>query len=107
MKNVKYEFLRCGPRIFRIKYEMLDDGVTGLVIRYAIQDPVEIPKSALERIKQMFSVNTYHFGYWTPALADDTLAERVNGMMLHVMENEDNHKKVIQTWERIDNNEKP
>lgn len=99
--TAKYRFERCGKSIFRIKYHMFDDGMTGLCIRYTIQEPMDIPKNLWERIKQTFTCSTYHFGYWTPALADDTLEERVNAAMLDIISATDKRSAVENTWDNL------
>lgn len=92
MNTTKYIYRRIGKHVFRIRIEKLEDSFFGLMFRYEIQEPANIPRNWWERLKQFFTVTCYHFGYWCPNWSEMTLEER----LIHAMNG------VVQEWESQD-----
>jgi len=96
MKTTKYDYRRLGKHIFRIRMDKIHDSIFGTMIRYEIQEPADIPRNWWERLKQVFTVTCYHFGYWCPGLSELTFEEHLT----HAMNG------VVQGWEAQDAAEK-
>lgn len=100
MKNTKYDYRRLGKHIFRVRFDKFSD-TFGLIVRYEIEDPADIPRNLWERLKQFFTVTCYHFGYWVPSMSDDTLEERVAKAMALVVEDWDTQSNAEKEWEAL------
>ena len=101
MKNVKYIYRSAGEYTFRICLQEIKGSAYGILIRYLIQEPIDVPTNLWQRIKQTFTVETYHFGYWTPSVADDTLEERITWTVGYVAKYLDSQKKAKKAWEIV------
>ena len=98
----KYDYRRLGKHLFRIRFDKYDDDATlGTMIRYEIQEPADAPRNWWERLKQFFTVKSYHFGYWIPFLHDDTLDERIAEAMSLVVESWDAEAEAEKEWEAL------
>lgn len=101
MKDTKYDYRRLGKHIFRIRFDKFSDATFGLMVRYEIEDPADIPRNLWERLKQFFTVSRYHFGYWIPSRSGDTLEERVAKAMALVVEDWDTQSNAEKEWEAL------
>ena len=81
--------------------EKINDDVFVNGIRYAIQEPANIPRNIIERIKQFFTVQEYHYGYWFPTLTEETFEERLFSKMNSIIENWERTKKADEEWNNI------
>lgn len=89
MKNIKYDYRRLGKHIFRIRFDKYTDTPFGFCVRYEIQEPADTPHNWLDRLKQFFTVSSYHIGYWCPSTCDDSLEDRIAWAMMSVVEDWD------------------
>ena len=97
----KYNYRRLGEHIFRVRLDKDYDSAFGLIIRYEIQEPTETPRNLWERIKQFFTVKTYHCGYWIPSMSDDSLDERIIWAMNLVVEDLNTQETAEKDWEAL------
>lgn len=101
MNTTKYDYRRLGKHIFRIRMDRCDDTSLGLRVRYEIQEPADIPRNWWERLKQVFTVSCYHFGYWIPSAHDGSLEDHITWAMKSVVEDWDTQNAAEKEWEAM------
>lgn len=101
MNTTKYDYRRLGKHIFRIRMDKLEGTTFGIMIRYEIQEPADVPRNRWEGLKQFFTVNRYDFGYWIPSLPDDTLEERITHAMNGVVQGWEIQDAAEKEWEAL------
>lgn len=101
MRNTKYDYRRLGEHVFRIRMDKIDDTPLGFCVRYEIQEPADTPRNWWERLKQIFTVSCYHYGYWFPSTSDDSLEDRITWAMTSVVEDWDTQNAAEKEWEAL------
>lgn len=99
MNTIKYDYRCIDNHTFRIRMEKLEDSTFGMMIRYEIQEPADIPRNWWERLKQFFTVTNYHFGYWIPSLSEITLEERLTRAINGVVQGWEAENAAEKEWE--------
>lgn len=101
MNTIKYDYRHFDKHTFRIRMEKFNDTTFGIVVRYEIQEPADIPCHWWERLKQFFTVSCYHYGYWIPSCSNDTLEQRIIDAMAYVAKEWDTQNKAEKEWEAL------
>lgn len=101
MDEVKYIYRDFGEKTFRIHLSKMESDNFGIIVKYEIQEPVSIPRNAWERLKQFFTVESYHWGYWIPSMSNDTLEDCINQAMASIVKTQTNQNAAEKEWEAL------
>lgn len=101
MDDTKYSYRNFGENTFRIYLKKMESDTFGIIVKYEIQEPVSIPRNAWERLKQFFTVESYHWGYWIPLMSDDTLEDCINQAMASIVKTRTNQNAAEKEWEAL------
>lgn len=99
MNDTKYSYRNFGENTFRIYLKKTESDNFGIIVKYEIQEPVSIPRNAWERLKQFFTVESYHWGYWIPSMSNDTLEDCINQAMASIVKTQTNQNAAEKEWE--------
>lgn len=97
--NIKYSYRNFGKNTFRIYLKKGIDPDFGIVVKYEIQEPANIPHNRWEQLKQFFTVKTYHWGYWVPSISDDTLEDRIALTITSIVNAQTSQNMADKEWE--------